>query len=191
MSFLAVILIGIFYLLVAIYVGNVANKDTRSKSDVILVLGAKTLYGNTYNSCLVSRVTHAVDLYKAKYAPKILFSGGTDREDNINEAKTMKKLAIALGVPSEDILLETRSTSTYENILFSQKILRSLHLKSVILVTDPFHSARAELVSKKLGLSFGISPAATSICWLDFKYFSPFFLKEPIAIIKYKLENKL
>jgi len=179
------------YLSLAIYIGKIANEDTKSISDAILVLGAKSYHGNSYNPCLVSRVNHAVDLYKAKYATKILVSGGFDKEDHVNEAETMKKIAINLGVPSNNILLEKSSASTYENLLFSQKILKSAGLNSVIIVTEPFHVARASLVADKLNLKYTISSVSNSSCWVPRKYFSSYFLKEPFAVILYKIENKL
>jgi uncharacterized SAM-binding protein YcdF (DUF218 family) len=136
-------------------------------------------------------VNHAADLYKAKYAPKIIVSGGVDREDNVSEADTMKKIAISQGVSSDDILLEPSATSTYENLLFSKKVLESNKLNSVIIVTEPFHTARVALIAEKLGFKFTVSPASMSSCWLPWKYFSHYFLKEPIAILMYKLQDKL
>jgi len=185
------IVLGSLYLSLAFYIGKAANRDTKTRSDVILVLGVKAYRGDTYNPCLISRMTHAANLYKAKYAPKILVSGGFDKEDKANEAETMKKIAVNLGVPSKDILLEASSTSTYENLLFSQKIVKSAHLNSVVIVTEPFHAARTTLVAKRLGLKFTVSPTSTSPCWLPWKYFSFYFLKEPFAVILYKIENKL
>lgn len=190
-SFSLLLLAVGFYLSIALFIGQGVNRDTKIKSDVILVLGAKSYHGNAYNPCLVSRMNHAVDLYKAKYAPKILVSGGLDKEDNVSEAETMKKIAVNLGVSPGDILSESSSKSTYENLLFSQKVFKSNHLKSVIIVTEPFHAPRAALVAEKLHLRFSISPASTSPCWLPWKYFSKYFLKEPFAVIMYKIENKL
>ena len=48
-------------------------------------------------------------------------SGGADKEDNANEAESMRKIAIEAGIPSEDILIENKSTSTYENFAFSKR----------------------------------------------------------------------
>lgn len=188
---LLVVLFGGIYLSTALYVAKTTELDNKTHSDVILVLGAKAYRDNRYNPCLVSRVQHAVNLYKAKYASKLLFSGGVDKEDNISEANTMKKIAMSLGVPTNDILLESASTSTYENFLFAQKILQSNHLRSVIIVTEAFHSPRAALIAKKLNMNFTVSPVTTSVCWLPRKYFSGYFLKEPLAIMVYKIKNKL
>lgn len=185
-----VLTLGI-YLFLAIYIAKNAQKDEKKTADVILVLGAKAYRSDAYNPCLVARVKHAVALYKANYAPKLLFSGGTDTEDNANEAETMKKIAESLGVPPQDILLESASTSTYENLLFSQKRLTQNQLKSILLVTEPFHAPRALLVAKKQGLQVISSPATQSICWSKHKYWSRYFLKEPLAIILYKINDKL
>jgi uncharacterized SAM-binding protein YcdF (DUF218 family) len=186
-----ILLLAGIYIFVALFIGSKATLDTKTKSDVILVLGARSYINNQYNPCLESRMQHAVDLYKAKYAKKILVSGGFDREDNVSEAETMKKLAVEKGIPVTDILLEKNSTSTYENFLYSQKVLKSAHLNSAIIVTEPFHNARAALVAEKVGLNHTVSPTTNSPCWLPNKYFTKYFLKEPFAIMMYKLQNKL
>jgi uncharacterized SAM-binding protein YcdF (DUF218 family) len=184
-------LVFLLYFSLAVYVARQAGQDTKVKSDAIVVLGARSFIDGEYNPCLVSRVKHGVDLYKAHYASKLLFSGGNDLEDGVNEAETMQKIATGLGVSPNDILLEKKSTSTYENFRLSQKILQSNKLHSSIVVTEPFHVARIALVAKKLGFDFSVSPASDSSCWQKNTYFSKYFLKEPLAIILYKLENKL
>ena len=118
-------------------------------------------------------------------------SGGYDKEDKISEAETMKKIALEKGIPSKDIILEKAATSTYENFTYSKQILNKNNLKSIIIVTEPFHMARASSVAKKLGLNFTQSPVKDSPCWQPNKYFSKYFLKEPVAILLYKLQGKL
>lgn len=194
--FIAIIATGVLlfitvYLSLAFYVAHQAEQDTKTKSDAILVLGARSYINGTYNPCLLARVTHAVVLYKEDYAPTIIVSGGNDREDNANEAETMKKIAMQSGVPSKAILLEKKSTSTYENFLYSQRIMQANHIRSIIIDTEPYHMARAELVAKKLGIHYTVSPASDSPCWQPNHYFTPFFLKEPLAIMGYKIEDKL
>lgn len=197
------------YITLLVYVGNIAEHDTRVKSDIILVLGARSYsYPGSFglrswfdskshqdkheNPCLVARVNQAVSLYKNHYAPKILMSGGTDKEDNINEAETMKKIAIEAGVPEADILMEKEATSTYENFAFSQKIINESAFHSVIIVTEPYHNARAELVASKLYYKNSLSPASNSPCWNKNNYFINLnFLKEPFALMIYKLLNKI
>ncbi len=190
-SSLFIILIIVLYSSLALHIAKSANDDTKIRSDAILVLGARSYRANSYNPCLVSRVKQAANLYKAGYARKIIVSGGNDKEDNVNEAETMKKIAGEYGVPGKDIILERQATSTYENFLFSQKILQANNLTSIIIVTEPFHIARSELVARKLNFDYSVSPAIDSPCWLPWRYVSKYFVKEPFAIFMYKLQDKL
>lgn len=184
------ILCGV-YLALAYTVGTKALVDTRKKSDAIVVLGARSYIVGHYNPCLEARVQQAVALYKDKYASKLLMTGGTDKEDGANEAETMKKIATEQGIPGKDILLEKKATSTYENFLFSKDILQKNKLNSIIIVTEPFHIARASMIADKLGIQYTVSPAIESACWQENTYFSRYFLKEPVAIGVYKLQGKL
>lgn len=192
----------LFYAALLLYIGNEAKQDTKVKSDVILVLG-EGAYGGTscygpicnsgfvphphYNPCLTARVDHGVALYRSHYAAKLLMSGGTDKEDNVNEAETMKKMAIESGVPAADILMEKESTSTYENLALSKQILDKAGLHSVIIVTDPYTNARAGLVASKLRYKYTLSPTINTPC----SHPDDYFFREPLAIIVYKLLNKL
>lgn len=179
------------YLSVALYVGKNVYTDSKKRADTILVLGAKSYMNGHYNPCLEARVQHAVNLYKQGFGKKIIMSGGNDKEDNKNEATTMKQIAEELKVPSSDIILENKSTSTYENVLFSGKIMHQLGLNSVIIVTEPFHSPRASLIAKKMKFNYTVSPTLTSQCWQRWKYGSRYFLREPFAIVGYYIEGKI
>ncbi|MDE1924917.1 MAG: YdcF family protein [Patescibacteria group bacterium] len=198
----------IFYAALLAYIANEAEQDTKVKSDAILVLGGEAISGIScygpicqhgfvphpqLNPCLVARVDHAVSLYKDGYAPKILMSGGTDADTNVNEAETMKKIAIDAGISEADILTEAKSSSTYENFTFSQKILVEADLHSVIIITDPYHNARAALVASKLQYDYTLSPDVESTCWTQDKN-NPFnrdSLREASALIEYKLLNEI
>jgi len=71
------------------------------------------------------RIIHSIQLYKMGKVKKILFTSGsaalTGRK--ISEASQAKKLYYILGVPTEDLILETQSRNTYENALYTTEIL--------------------------------------------------------------------
>jgi uncharacterized SAM-binding protein YcdF (DUF218 family) len=181
------------YIVVAIYVGMHVYDDTAKRSDVIIVLGAKSYKNRTreYNPCLVERVNHGVELYKKGLAGTLLFTGGDDTEDGSNEAETMKEIAVKQGIPESSVALENHSTSTYENFMLSKKIMDTHGWKSAVVVTEPFHSPRASLVAMHEGIDASVSPATESQCWNRWTFLSRYFLKEPIAIFVYKLTGKL
>jgi uncharacterized SAM-binding protein YcdF (DUF218 family) len=137
-------------------------------------------------------VQQGVDLYRLGYAHKLLFSGGDDKYDGkANESRTMEAIAEKMGVPAKDIIKEARSTSTYENFLFSEQIMKDNNIQSLIIVTEPFHSPRADLIATHLGIPHTVSPAINSPCWQTWKYFSRYFFREPFAMIYYKLRGRI
>jgi uncharacterized SAM-binding protein YcdF (DUF218 family) len=179
------------YLIVALYVAKQAELANEKKSDAILVLGARSYINGQYNPCLLARVRHATDLFKKGYAKKLVVTGGNDVEDGVNEAETMEKIAASFGVKASDIFKESFATSTYENFTLSKTILEKNNLQSVIIVSEPFHMARASLIAQRLGYVANVSPAKDSPCWMHARYLSKYFLKEPIAIMLYKFQGKL
>ncbi|MDW1575420.1 YdcF family protein [Vibrio sp. Vb2880] len=92
---------------------------------------------------------HAAKLYHQKLAPFIVFSGGegrfTDGLFEKSEAETFAEIAKLSGVPSEAILLETKSTNSGENVRFTEQRLKEegKQCSSFILVQKPFMERRA------------------------------------------------
>ena len=201
--FSAVIAIALLiYFSLVIYVFHMSERDTKVKSAAIVVLGEKAITGTScygprcrqgfvanphYNICLESRINQAVDLYKAHYAPKILMSGGPDEGDTVSEAETMKTIAVKDGIPVADVLIETKSTSTYQNLALSQKVLNNAGLHSAVIVTDPSTNARAGLVAKGLHYAYTLSPDMQSSCSHSYEY----IVREPLAITYYFLSGKI
>ncbi len=108
-------------------------------SDIIMVLWSNDL----------RVVDRWVELLKAWYADKILFSGGVWRLTNSDiffqwstEAELFAKIAIEQGISEDKIIIENQSTNTGENIQFSYKILRDKNIKSVILIQKPYMERR-------------------------------------------------
>jgi uncharacterized SAM-binding protein YcdF (DUF218 family) len=75
------------------------------------------------------------------------------------EAEVMRDLAVAQGVPLSAITLEERATNTYENVRFSDQILRARGWRSILLVSSPYHMRRALMVWHKLAPDVTVTPA--------------------------------
>lgn len=101
-------------------------------------------FGN-FNTDIARR---AAQLYREGIAPKILFTGGLGRNTEgllpEPEAVRFAKVAMAEGVPEEDIILEDRSTNTKENILFTREKLEAFGLphERILGVHQPFMERR-------------------------------------------------
>jgi uncharacterized SAM-binding protein YcdF (DUF218 family) len=97
----------------------------------------------------------AADLYHQSFAEFIIFTGGLGRiTKNIwgkSEAEKFKEIAITLGVPSDRIFIETKSTNTGENISFTKQLIEKekLMFKNFIVVDKPFRERRTYVTLKK------------------------------------------
>ncbi len=181
---------GVVYLVSFVWLA-VQIKENARASDAVIVLGARVNYNNHLNPCLVARVEHGAKLVRDGLAKFLIVSGGVDIEDGASEANAMREIALKVGISSDQIILEPRATSTFENLQFSKAILEARRLKSVIVVTEPFHMPRAAMIARKLKLEFSNSPAPESACWSGWKHASRFFLREPFAVLENWLKGSL
>ena len=103
------------------------------------------------------RLQHAIDIYKGHYADHLVFSSGYTY--SFPEAELMRAAAVEQGVPSNAIVLERRSTNTYENVRYTDEIFREHGWHSMLLVTSPYHMRRALLVWRKVAPDMRIVPS--------------------------------
>ena len=92
------------------------------------------------------RTGHAIQLYKQGNAKTIFFTGGWCTYHNYYHGEHGMQQALAQGVPGEDIAFDDSPvTSTYsETVLLKDWIDQSpAPIRSVIVVSDPFHMRRA------------------------------------------------
>jgi uncharacterized SAM-binding protein YcdF (DUF218 family)/lysophospholipase L1-like esterase len=125
--------------------------DTSGHGDVIVVPGAGASAECSPNIYSIRRVMLARQVYAEGRAPKILISGGMASGQRCAVADAMGRLALQLGVPERDLIVETRAHSTWENAAFSAPILRRLGARRIVIVTDRLHMLRAEACFRHFG----------------------------------------
>jgi uncharacterized SAM-binding protein YcdF (DUF218 family) len=115
-------------------------------SDAILVLCSHDL-----------RVAErGAELILQAWAPLLIFSGGlgsiTRELMTTPEADQFAAVATRMGVPSDRILIENKSTNTGENIRFTRALLdaRGLTLRSFIVVQKPYMERRSYATFRKV-----------------------------------------
>ena len=109
---------------------------------IAVVLGARTRNGEP-SDMLYDRVVTAVELYKAGKTRRLLMSGGDD------EPEVMKKLAVSLGVPGADIVLDDQGLRTYDSCIRARQLF---DVTRAIVVTQDFHLARSIYLCQSLGV---------------------------------------
>lgn len=106
---------------------------------------------------------HCASLYQKNLSRKILFTGGRGAGSaDMKEAEAVEfkneLLRVLPAFPEKDLILESESTNTGENITFSEKILKGLDpgftfgqgIGAVIAVASPYRQKRVHLALKKL-----------------------------------------
>lgn len=115
---------------------------------VALVFGAGYWPNGTPSDILRDRVAAAVDLYQAGRVQKLLFSGD-NRFKYYNEPAKMREVALSLGVPDEDIVLDYAGRRTYDTCYRARDIFG---LREVVAVTQRYHLPRVLYTCQRLGI---------------------------------------
>src|SRR5262249_9134145 len=115
---------------------------------VALVLGAGVDGEDSLSSAAANRVEAAAELYRLGKVHKLLISG-----DNssiwYDEVTPMKRRAVALGVPAEDVVLDYAGFRTYDSCYRARAIFRG---DRAIVVTQPFPTPRSVYTLEQLGI---------------------------------------
>lgn len=125
--------------------------------DYTIVLGAG-LRGENMTLTLKQRVDTSLEyIDKSNNFGYIVMSGGQGAGESIPESYAMKKYVVQNGVSDEKVLTEDKSTSTYENILFSIGLIEKhsnedIENLNIKVITSGFHSLRAKFICNKLGI---------------------------------------
>ncbi len=113
-----------------------------------IVFGAGLWRDGSPTPVLRDRVQTAANLYFAGKVEKLLMSGD-NRFVNYNEPEAMRRHALSLGVPDEDIVLDYAGRRTYDTCYRARDIFG---VRSAILVTQGFHLPRALYLCNMLGV---------------------------------------
>jgi uncharacterized SAM-binding protein YcdF (DUF218 family) len=135
------------------------NTQSKTKSaDAAIVLGAE-VWQEKPSPVFRERINHAINLYHKGKVDSIIFTGGVGKDKNYAEATVGKRYAIARGVEETDILVETKSRTTLQNLKNAKQVASKQDLSKFIIVSDPLHLKRAILMARDLGMN--AYPSAT------------------------------
>jgi uncharacterized SAM-binding protein YcdF (DUF218 family) len=181
----AIIVIG--YLAVSIYFYS--SSSTTVRADAAIVLGAE-VWGEEPSPVFRERINHGITLYKSDRANKIIFTGGQGDGYEFAEAIVAKKYAIRQGVSELDILIETQSRTTYQNLYYAKQVAQKHQLNKFLIVSDPLHMRRAMLMAKDLDMKAYPSPTPTTR-YKSLNSKLPFLLRETYFSIHYLVSRLL
>lgn len=155
-----VAVLALYYLVTLWQVYRTGESDQARAVDAIVVMGAAQ-YDGRPSPQLAARLDHVVQLWNEGHAPMVVTTGGNRPGDRFTEAEASANYLVDHGVPASAIEQVEGSTS-YAELQAVRDLLVARGLKSVLLVSDPYHSLRIRLVSQELGLTAYVSPTRTS-----------------------------
>lgn len=160
-------------------------------ADVLIVLGAQ-VKGENPSRALLRRLEAARSYLEENPRTIAVLSGGQGDGEDISEAKCMYRYLTAEGIAGERLILEERSTTTRENLIFSAEKIAArfggngMSLKTVIL-SNNFHIYRALLLAQKCGYTEISGIAAKSDWRLQIHY----LMREFFALLKEKADGNI
>lgn len=123
----------------------------------------------------IARTDEAIRLFRAGWAPRIVFSGAAADKSGPSNAQVMRQHAIDRGVPIEATIVEEESETTKQNAEQVRQYIMSDEIQDIILVTSGYHMRRAslEFASQLPDILVRRHPADYDSQWNDWWWLTP------------------
>ncbi|MDP4695447.1 MAG: YdcF family protein [Ilumatobacteraceae bacterium] len=159
---LIVLIAAVYFVVSLLQVWNTGRSADRQPVGAIVVLGAAQ-YDGRPSPQLQARLDHALELWNLNLASYIVVTGGKQEGDRFTEAAASRKFLESSGVASDLIFEENSGTTTYASLFAVSQVANQLGIDRVLIVSDPFHLLRAELIANEVGFSASSSATQSSV----------------------------
>jgi len=133
--------------------------QAKAPYDAIIVPGLP-FDGTAMSSAMKDRVLWSYFLYENGITENVIYSGGAVYT-KYSEAKIMAAYAKALGIPVNNIFLDTLAQHSSENVYYSYLVAKSNGLRKVAFATHPFQAKSIKVMINKLELPIDLIPLLT------------------------------
>jgi len=129
---------------------KLAGRFDNKRGDSLIVLASADSGDGILSYSSYLRCEYTVRAWREGWAQAILITGGPPTAEPVS--RSMAEFIEAHGVPASIVRLETSSTSTRENVLFSRPFMDQLPGTKVLLTSD-YHMYRAQRAFEKAGIA--------------------------------------
>ena len=159
---LAAVILGLLILsLQCVHVISGMRQKEVSDVEYAIVLGAE-VKGTRPSRSLLMRLEKAAEYGLENPGTILILSGGQGNGEDISEAQCMYNYLTEKGISPDRLYLEEKSTTTNENIRFSEEIIKHNGLDPrLAIATDWYHEFRAGLICSRQGFTCGAVSADT------------------------------
>ncbi len=151
----------------------------------VIVLGAQ-VRGTKPSRALLRRLETAEKTVLQNPDTILILSGGQGKNEDISEADCMWNYLTERGISEDRLIREDKSTSTWENLIFSDR-LTGCGEKSCGILSNDFHITRACLTAGKAGYADPRGIAAEGDPIMELHY----IVRETAALLYGRMRGKL
>ena len=157
-NFLAAVYLYFECMLIGTIIANIiaVRHEPDPDKDFMIILGCGIRKDGTPSPLLRGRIDRALAFAKKQKeltGKDLIFvvSGGQGPNEVVPESTAMKNYLLEQGVPEDRILEEDKSTSTYENMLYSKKLIQEAAPEGkVAFATTNYHVFRSGLFARRV-----------------------------------------
>lgn len=164
-------------------VWRAANNPIIRQADVIVVLGAAQLDGRP-GQALEARLVEAQRVFQLGLSPSIITVGAGAPGDRTTEAASGKYWLRMNGVLGRKITAIEVGRDTLSSTKAYTEVMKKRYVSDVIIVTDPFHCARAISMANDQGVLATCSPVQTGPNTLENSGYR-YLIREAAAYLAY------
>lgn len=170
--------IVVYFVVTLVQVWLTSREYEPRPAQAIVVMGAAQ-YDGVPSPDLRARLDEALILYQEGYAPLVAVTGSKEKGDQFTEAGASATYLESKGVPAGDII-EGGGDDSWSNLTSVAAALRARGVRTVLMVTDPYHEDRSMAIAS--GLGFRPYPTPTHTSPITGLATVPYFLKEAVGV---------
>jgi len=184
-AIIAILIVAVLFIFSYYYLSRqIGDREqittVKDLSNVAVVLGAAVWSGNKPSPSLAARSDKAAELYKEGFVGKIQLTG-SNAPGELSESEVALNYLMQKNVNSADIWIESKTTSTSEQIHFIKyDLLNRKDIAKIIITSDSYHLTRVAEICKFFNVD---ADFAASDLKLSFQNRLNLNLKESIALI--------
>ncbi len=151
---------GYFVVTASIYMPFVikdAGTPYNDDCEYLMILGNQVVGEDTPSALMIERTDRAAEYLRENQDCTVVVCGGITTEGQIiSEAALMKKLLTEKGVSPDRIILEDKSTTTFENFEFAKEVIvkdsgKDIADIEVAFLSSDYHMHRAGVIAEHFG----------------------------------------
>ncbi|MGC8781178.1 MAG: YdcF family protein [Anaerolineae bacterium] len=169
-------------------IDRAGRRDDAAPADAVVVLGARVEWDGRPSADLASRVAHAIEVWRAGYAPNFICTGGF-RNERLSAAAVCRRLALHAGVADDRIFLADGTTNTAEDARAAAQVMAQHGWRTAIVVSHPLHIFRTLWLFRRAGVDATASPTSTRVDDMDLLLRLWYTMREAGAVIATVLDG--